>query len=160
MTLKLLLAPLLGLALSAAADEAPPGPAMPAAPVAEVIPADEDGIDRAPKTCHTRSGLRKTAVADDRTVLFIGRKDIHINVLRSACPGLARGTAISYRGRSGRTSPFCRGDTIRPEGYGVTCTLGSFYEVSEAQARALLNPIEAWSLESAVGFDTAQRPPD
>lgn len=160
MTLKLLLAPLLGLAWSAAADEAPPGPAIPAAPAAAAIAADDDGIDRAPKTCLTRSGLRKTAVADHRTLVFIRRKEIYINVLRTVCPGLARGSAISFRLHDGRTSSLCRGDAISPAGYGVVCSLGSFHEVSRAQALAILNPSEAWALDGAVSFDVAERPDD
>lgn len=146
---KRLLAPLLCLSLSAAADEPP---ATPAERIAAAV-ITEDAIDRTPKSCLTRAGLRKTAVADDRTVLFVRRKDIYINILRRACPGLARGTAISYQVRGGRTSALCRGDTISAAGLDISCSLGSFHEVSEAQALALLNPVETWSLDGAIGFD-------
>lgn len=145
MTRNTLAALLLCLAWPAAADENPSN---------AVLDRILEG-DRSPKLCLSIGRFRNTAVVDDQTILFFRRQDVWLNVLRRACPGLKPGSIFAYQVH-GRVSRLCGGDLIFPAPGGIVCTLGKFYVITPAQARALQHPIEQWALDNAVGIEAVE----
>ena len=94
------------------------------------------------KDCIRIQSIRRTEVANDKTVLFyMSRNRIYMNALPHKCPGLEREQRFMYQTSLGR---LCDLDTITvldDIGFGFSrgpsCGLGKFYPISKADADAL-----------------------
>jgi hypothetical protein len=110
-----------------------------------VAPGDAQTASQAgERRCVTLASIERTAVPDDRTVLFYMKDgSVFENRLGTTCPGLARDGKFSYR-VSG--SQLCALDTINvleERGFGFIetagCGLGPFLPTTAGDADALLN---------------------
>ena len=108
-----------------------------------VAPGDAQTASQAgERRCVTLANIERTAVPDDRTVLFyMSDGSVFENRLGSTCPGLARESKFSYR-VSG--SQLCAIDTIHvleDRGFGFIetagCGLGPFLPTTAEDAEAL-----------------------
>jgi hypothetical protein len=118
--------------------------AFAAAAFVAVAPGDAQTAAQAgERRCVTLASIDRTAVPDDRTVLFYMKDGaVFANRLGTACPGLARDGKFSYR-VSG--SQLCAIDTINvleDRGFGFIetagCALGPFSPTTAEDADALL----------------------
>jgi hypothetical protein len=122
----------------------------PTAQASAGTPAPEGFVDElataAPERCISTASLDATKVVNDRTVLFYQRNGrIYLNLLKTACPELVRSGRFVFQVRGVGTPRLCDKDVIHAMdpftgGYGVACNLDEFYEISEADAQALLDP--------------------
>jgi hypothetical protein len=116
-------------------------------------------IDTRPVSCISLSGLHKVQVVDPTTLAFIRRRQVYLNTMRHICPGMAPGGTFSFRMHGGRIKRLCRGDPVYPNWVaGMSCTLGNFHEISAAQAKVMLNPVEAWALDNTVTSKSVELP--
>jgi hypothetical protein len=113
--------------------------AMPQAALAQ------DEIDEEARSCISSRTIRKTAIVDDRTIIFYSSHDkAYLNTLPRACHGLKREDRFSYRSSVGQ---ICDLDSIRVLSdfggrlqEGIACGLGKFIPMSHEDADALRDP--------------------
>lgn len=99
--------------------------------------------DSGERRCVSLSSIDRTAVVDDRTLLFYMKDgSVFENRLRATCLGLARNDRFSYRTSQGQ---LCAADTInvlQEGGFGLietaACPLGPFSPTTAEDAEALL----------------------
>lgn len=116
----------------------------------------DDGSYGMPKRCLSEHEFRSFRALDDRHLLFFGRRDRQwINKLWTRCPDLRYGTVLRVRSYSS-FSRICEMDSFKVDEWfswpwyrrwpwhwgsywstGMTCTLGKFQPVSEAQVQAI-----------------------
>lgn len=144
--------------------------------------ADENGaptailLDRTPLSCISMSRIQRTAVIDDRTILFVGRGPgrAYVNVLEQNCPTLKANGLFRYRINSGiRTARLCDSQAITvidrlTDSLTNNCRLGSFHPITAEEVERLLDPDGASSVvlepieagaeddEAAAGGDDGQ----
>jgi len=112
--------------------------------------------------CLTSSDYRRFEALDDRRLLFEGRHgERWINTLRARCPDLRYGRVLVVRSYSSMAR-ICELDTFTAEdwftwpwyrrwpwswgttwGTGMTCTLGKFQPVTEAQVKAIEETLQS-----------------
>jgi hypothetical protein len=127
-------------------------------------------IDAESATCLSMSRIDQTFIVDDRAVLFKQRnRKIHLNVLENVCAGLERNRAFTFDMGSSTQGPavprhvplsaqLCRGDFIyvldrvTPP---YPCRLGAFYEISDNEARLLLEPNDEVAVIVTLTGDSA-----
>ncbi len=118
--------------------------AVAAAAFVAVAPGDAQTASQAgERRCLTLASIERTAVPDDRTVLFFMKDgSVFENRLGAACPGLARDGKFSYRVSGAQ---LCAIDTIHvleERGFGFIetagCALGPFLPTTAEDADALL----------------------
>jgi hypothetical protein len=136
--------------------------ALPLAPAM----AQDDELDRSPRSCVSISRIRDTDIIDDESILFYmaGRR-VYRNVLDRPCQGLERAGRFMYRTRS---SQLCNSDTVQALQYwgqrispGMTCFLGEFYPITREEADILkLEPDERPGLGQQVKMSPIELPPD
>lgn len=103
----------------------------------------QNSSDAGERRCIGLTGIDRTAVVDDRTVLFYLKDgSVFENRLRATCAGLARNDRFSYRVSQGQ---ICAADTINvleEGGFGLietaACALGPFLPTTEEDAATLL----------------------
>ena len=124
---------------------------------------DDPVIDRTPRDCLSTNRIDRTKVVDDQTVLFYLRGgDVYQTILPRDCPGLERNDRFMYSSFGGR---LCDTDTITVlENFGgrfdrgFTCRLGSFHQISEAEADDLVRGPADVGVESTIGVEPAELP--
>ncbi len=102
----------------------------------------------APEDCISLMRLDYSDVVDDRTILFfMTNKDVRLNTLPSACPGLDREERFMYRVTMNK---LCQTDVITVlynagDGFleGPSCQIGAFQPISREAAQKLREPKRA-----------------
>ena len=118
-----------------------------AGPVQSDEQEDDDGSNRpeGAELCVSLSGIRKTRIVDDQTIIFYMRGgEIFINRLPRRCVGLARGDGYSYETSLTR---LCNTDIIRVlQRFGgafprptTACGLGFFQPTTKEAVELLLD---------------------
>jgi len=102
--------------------------------------ADEEE-EKGGRGCISLRTLKKTAVVDDRNILFIkvGNKTVYHNILPKQCTGLSRLRAFSYSTNSGSLCNFDTIQILNEHGReGKSCRLGYFHEMTMDEIPALV----------------------
>jgi Family of unknown function (DUF6491) len=96
------------------------------------------------ENCISRSGIRRTEIIDDRTIVFyMSHQKIYLNQLPNRCSGLRSARAFSYRPTG---SQLCNVDMItvvrtmggQPNA-GPSCGLGKFRPVTKEEVAMIKN---------------------
>lgn len=92
--------------------------------------------------CISLNRIDRTAVVDDRSILFYMRGgDVYLNRLPHRCPGLRWEEAFMYRTSIGRLCDLDIITVLNNIGFGyspgASCGLGMFFPISEATASQL-----------------------
>ena len=101
-------------------------------------PLDEDAY-RTSRYCISTRSYDGVEILDENTLLFRGRKNIWLNRLSGRCRGLTRDMIPTMGVRSGRVCEFDRFRGRSRLGFpdSMSCTLGRFEQIDEAQAESL-----------------------
>ena len=101
-------------------------------------PLDEDAY-RSSTHCISTRRYDAIEIIDENTVLFHGRKEVWLNRLSGRCRGLTRDMVPNILTRSGRVCEFDRFHGQSRSGFpdSLSCTLGRFEKIDEAQVESL-----------------------
>jgi hypothetical protein len=116
----------------------------------------------APERCISTASLDATKVVNERAVLFYqSNGHIFLSVLDDACPEIVRSGRFVFQVHGAANPRLCKTDVIHAMdpftgGYGAACHIGEFRQISEADAKALLDP--AAQSDDAVRVNPVELP--
>ena len=119
-----------------------------AAPVA-AQQGEASDLSGGPKECLNQTDIRRATILNDRTIVFITRREeIYNNQLPKECPGLNRKSLVNYPITNRR---LCAGDRFQvlweqqPGSYLPTalCPLGAFVPITETELEDLVTMTDA-----------------